>query len=103
MNIVFWSCQGLRPKLKELQNCLLENQIDILALNKTFLKMHISRFTIFRPENPCRVKNITYKKFPESDLAFTYIYVFLVLKKSKIMTSHQGIIIRLSMEETMIS
>ena len=28
---------------------------------------------------------------------------FLVLKKSKILTSHQGIIIRLSMEETMIS
>ena len=38
MNIVFWNCQGLRPKRKELQNYLLENQIDILALNKTFLK-----------------------------------------------------------------
>ena len=30
MNIVFWNCQGLRPKRKELQNYLLENQIDIL-------------------------------------------------------------------------
>ena len=38
MNIVFWNCQGLRPKRKELQNYLLENQIDILTLNKTFLK-----------------------------------------------------------------
>ena len=38
MNIVFWNCQGLRPKRKELQNYLQENQIDILALNKTFLK-----------------------------------------------------------------
>ena len=38
MNIVFWNCQGLRPKQKELQNYLLENQIDILALNETFLK-----------------------------------------------------------------
>ena len=38
MNIVFWNCQGLRPKRKELQNYLLENQIDILALNETFLK-----------------------------------------------------------------
>ena len=38
MNIVFWNCQGLRPKQKGLQNYLLENQIDILALNKTFLK-----------------------------------------------------------------
>ena len=38
MNIVFWNCQGLRPKRKELQNYLLENQIDILAQNETFLK-----------------------------------------------------------------
>ena len=41
MNIVFWNCQGLRPKRKELQNYLIENQIDILdilALNETFLK-----------------------------------------------------------------
>ena len=38
MNIVFWNYQGLRPKQKELQNYLLENQIDILALNETFLK-----------------------------------------------------------------
>ena len=37
MNIVLWNCQGLRPKRKELQNYLLENQIDILALNETFL------------------------------------------------------------------
>ena len=39
MNIVFWNCQGLRPKWKELQNYLLENQIDILALNETFLEL----------------------------------------------------------------
>ena len=38
MNIAFWDCQGLRPKRKELQNYLPENQIDILALNETFLK-----------------------------------------------------------------
>ena len=41
MNTVFWNCQGLRPKRKELQNYLLENQIDILALNETFLKPKI--------------------------------------------------------------
>ena len=38
MNIVFWNCQGLRPKRKELQNYLLENQIDFLALNETFFQ-----------------------------------------------------------------
>ena len=36
--------QGLRPKQKELQNYLLENQIDILALSETFLKPN-SNFT----------------------------------------------------------
>ena len=30
------------------------------------------------------------------------VFPFLVLKKAKIMTSHQGIVVRLSMEETMI-
>ena len=38
MKIVFWNCQGLRPERTELQNHLLENQIDILALSETFLK-----------------------------------------------------------------
>ena len=38
MNIVFWNCQGLSPKQKELQNCFPEDRIDILALNETFLK-----------------------------------------------------------------
>ena len=46
MNIVFWNCQGLRQKRKELQNYLLENQIDILALNETFLK---SKFKFHLP------------------------------------------------------
>ena len=38
MNIAPWNSQGPRPKRKEPQNHLLENQIDILALNETFLK-----------------------------------------------------------------
>ena len=38
MDIVIWKYQDLRPKRKELQNYLLENEIDILALNETFLK-----------------------------------------------------------------
>ena len=52
MNIVFWNCQGLRPKRKELQNYLLENQIDILALNETFLKpkfiFHLPDYDIYK-------------------------------------------------------
>ena len=46
MNIVFWNCQGLRPKRKELQNYLVENQMDILALNKTFLQ---PKFSFYPP------------------------------------------------------
>ena len=52
MNIVFWNCQGLRPKRKELQNYLLENQTDILALNETFLKpkfkFHLPGYHIYK-------------------------------------------------------
>ena len=52
MNIVFWNCQGLRPKWKELQNYLLENQIDILALNEKFLeskfKFHLAGYDIYK-------------------------------------------------------
>ena len=52
MNIVFWNCQGLRPQRKELQNYLLENQIDVLALNETFLKpkfkFHLPGYDIYK-------------------------------------------------------
>ena len=52
MNIVFWNCQGLRRRRKELQNYLLENQIDILALNETFLKpkfkFHLIGYNIYK-------------------------------------------------------
>ena len=34
---MFWNCQGIRPKRKELQLYLTENSIDIIALNETFL------------------------------------------------------------------
>ena len=52
MNIAFWNCQGFRPKQKELQNYLLENQIDILALNEKFLKpkikFHLPGYDIYK-------------------------------------------------------
>ena len=49
---LFWNCEGVRPKRKELQNYLLENQIDILALNETFLKpkikFHLPGYDIYK-------------------------------------------------------
>ena len=60
MNIVFWNSQGLRPKRKELQNYLPENQIDILALNETFLKQklnfHLPGYDIYKNDRSVRTK-----------------------------------------------
>ena len=36
-NILFWNCQGIRPKRKELELYLKENVIDVIAPNETFL------------------------------------------------------------------
>ena len=36
-NILFWNCQGIRPKCKELELYLKENVIDVIALNEMFL------------------------------------------------------------------
>ena len=40
-NIMFWNCQGVRPKRKELELYLKENNFDIVALNVTFLTKKI--------------------------------------------------------------
>ena len=36
-NILFWNCQGIRPKRKELELHLKENVIYVIALNELFL------------------------------------------------------------------
>ena len=41
-NILFWNCQGIRPKRKELELCLKEFVIDVIVLNKTFLSKKCS-------------------------------------------------------------
>ena len=40
-SIMFWNCQGIRPKRKELELYLKENNFDIVALNETFLTKKI--------------------------------------------------------------
>ena len=37
LNILFWNCQGIRPKPKELELYIKENEFYIVALNETFL------------------------------------------------------------------
>ena len=41
LNTVFWNCQGIRSKRKELELYLKENKFDIVALNETFLTKKI--------------------------------------------------------------
>ena len=52
LNILFWNCQGIRPKRKELELYLKENVIDIIAPNETFLNkklnFHISGYDTIR-------------------------------------------------------
>ena len=42
LNIMFKNCQGIRPKRKELELYLKENNFDIVALNETFLTKKIN-------------------------------------------------------------
>ena len=42
LNILFWNCQGIRPKRKELELYIKENEIDIVALNETFLNRKLT-------------------------------------------------------------
>ena len=39
---MFWNCQGVRSKRKELELYLKENNFDIVALNETFLTKEIN-------------------------------------------------------------
>ena len=42
LNILFWNCQGIRSKRKELELYIKENEIDIVALNETFLNKKLN-------------------------------------------------------------
>ena len=42
LNILFWNCQGIRQKRKELELYLKENVIDIIALNEMFLNKKLN-------------------------------------------------------------
>ena len=50
---MFWNCQGIRPKRKELELYLKENNFDIVALNETFITKKID----FKIQGYERIKN----------------------------------------------
>ena len=49
----FWNCQGIRPKHKELELYLKENNFYIVALNETFLTKKI----VFKIQGYDSIKN----------------------------------------------
>ena len=53
LNIMFWNCQGIRKKRKELELYLKENHFDIIALNETFLTKKIN----FKIQGYDRIRN----------------------------------------------
>ena len=55
LNIMFWNCQGVRSKCKEIELYLKENDFDIIALNETFLIKKIN----FKIHGYDMVKTIT--------------------------------------------
>ena len=50
---MFWNCQGVRPKRKELELYLKENNFHIVALNETFLAKKID----FKTQGYDTIKN----------------------------------------------
>ena len=42
LNILFWNCQSIRSKRKELELYIKENEFDIAALNETFLNKKLT-------------------------------------------------------------
>ena len=52
-NIMFWNCQGIRPKRKELELHLKENNFDLVALNETSL----TKKTDFKIQGYDTIKN----------------------------------------------
>ena len=53
LNIMFWNCQGIRQKRKELELYLKESNFDIVAVNETFL----TRKTNFKIQGYDTIKN----------------------------------------------
>ena len=63
-NIMFWNCQGVRPKRKELELDLKENNFDIVALNETFLTKKID----FKIQGYDTIKKMIIQLVPDVEL-----------------------------------
>ena len=63
-NIMFWNCQGVRPKRKELELDLKENNFDIVALNETFFTKKID----FKIQGYDTIKKMIVQLVPDVEL-----------------------------------
>ena len=61
---MFWNCQGVKPKRKELELYLKENNFDIVALNETFLTKKID----FKIQGYDTIKKTIVQLVPEVEL-----------------------------------
>ena len=61
---MFWNCQGVGPKCKELELYLKENNFDIVPLNETFLTKKID----FKIQGYDTVKKMIVQLVPEVEL-----------------------------------
>ena len=64
LNILFWNCQGIRSKRKELELYIKENEFDIIALNETFLNknlnFHISGYDTIRNDRSTGQRGVAF-------------------------------------------
>ena len=75
-NIVFYNCQGIRPKRKELELLLKENVINVNVLNETFL----SKSTISKSQIMI-LSEMTVPTGQKGDVAFLVKHGLVVNKK----------------------
>ena len=90
-NIMFWNCQGIRPKHKELELYLKENNFDIVALKQTFLTKKID----FKIQGYDAIKNDR-STGARGGVAFLVKHGLVINKeyrKSQVLTDNEALVI----------
>ena len=99
-NIMFWNCQGVRPKRKELELYLKDNNFDIVALNETFLTKKID----FKIQGYDTIKNDR-STGARGGVAFLVKHGLLINKEHcntdiNIITDKKGLVIDIDLSNT---
>ena len=100
LNILFWNCQGIRPKRKELELYLKENETDNVALNETFLNKKLN----FRITGYDTIRNDR-STGQKGGVAFLVKHGLVINKEYRnsdfsIITSNEGLAINLDLSDS---